>query len=236
MNLDSNSSIPLYKQLADILIHQIESGKLPVGSKIPTEDELSTNYNISRVTVRKAMEELSSSCYIERKPGKGTFVSEKKIERSISALISFTEMCQMQGLKASAKTLRLDIIEPTEEEQSRMKLNPQDKIIVLERLRYADDRPVTIEISKFPEDCFFLFEENLTNNSLYSILRKHNINPSKSVKTLEIVQANYKESKLLNIPKNHPLLCVSSEVSDANGEHLHLSKQLSVADKFKLII
>jgi GntR family transcriptional regulator len=236
MELDNNSSTPLYKQLTDILVSQIESGKLPIGSKLPTECELCKQYNISRVTVRKAMETLSENRYIERKPGKGTFVSEKKIQRSFSALISFTDMCLMQGLKASAKTIRLDIVDPTEEERTKMKLKPQDKILILERLRYADNIPVTIEISKLPEDFFFLFDEDLTNASLYTVLKKHNIFLTNSVKMLEIVQANYKASKLLNISKNHPLLCITSEVSDASGNYLHLSKQLSLADKFKFII
>jgi GntR family transcriptional regulator len=236
MALDSNSTIPLYKQLEDILIQQIESGVLTSGSKLPTEDELSKEYNISRVTVRKTMEALCNGCFIERKPGKGTFVSKKKIQRKISELLSFTDMCQMQGLKASAKTIRIDIISPTEEEISQMGLKPHDRILILERLRYANNLPVTIEISKFPEDFFFLFDEDLTNASLYAVLKKHNIYLTNSIKTLEIVSANYKEAKLLNVPLNHPLLCITSVVSEANGNHLHLSKQLSVADKFKFII
>ncbi|MDD3139734.1 MAG: GntR family transcriptional regulator [Lachnospiraceae bacterium] len=236
MELDNNSTIPLYKQLESILIEQIESGVLSIGSKLPTEDELSKEYNISRVTVRKAMEALTNGCFIERKPGKGTFVSSKKIQRNISALLSFTDMCQMQGLKATAKTIRIDIIDPTEDESIQMGLNPHEKILILERLRYADNLPVTIEISKLPEEFFFLFEEDLTNSSLYTAFKKHNIYLTNSVKTLEIVHANYKEATLLNVPKNHPLLCITSVVSDALGNHQHLSKQLSVADKFKFII
>lgn len=236
MVLDNNSTIPLYKQLENILIQQIESGALPLGGKLPTEDELSKEYNISRVTVRKAMEALTDACFIERKPGKGTFVSKKKIQRNISALLSFTDMCLMQGLKASAKTIRIDIISPSEDDIIQMKLKPHDKILLLERLRYANNVPVTIEISKFTEEFYFLFEEDLTNASLYAVLKKHNINLTNSVKTLEIVRANYKESVLLNVQKNHPLLCITSVVSDANGDHLHLSKQLSVADNFKFII
>lgn len=236
MVLDNNSTIPLYKQLENILIQQIESGALPLGGKLPTEDELSKEYNISRVTVRKAMEALTDACFIERKPGKGTFVSKKKIQRNISALLSFTDMCLMQGLKASAKTIRIDIISPSEDDIIQMKLKPHDKILLLERLRYANNVPVTIEISKFTEEFFFLFEEDLTNASLYAVLKKHNITLTNSVKTLEIVRANYKESVLLNVQKNHPLLCITSVVSDANGDHLHLSKQLSVADNFKFII
>lgn len=236
MKLDSNSSIPLYTQLEDILLQQIEDNVLSVGGKLPTEDELSKQYDVSRVTVRKALNSLSEKCYIERKAGKGTFISERKIKRSISSIISFTEMCKMQGLKASAKTLRLDIVKPTDDDRIKLGLKPQDTILLLERLRYANNIPVSIELSKFSKDYFFIFNEDLESTSLYAILRQHNINLTNSIKALEIVTANNRESTILNIPKNHPLLCITSEVSEADGSHLHLSKQLCVADRFKYII
>lgn len=236
MELDSNSSTPLYMQLEDILLQQIKANVLKVGNKLPTEEELSNQYNVSRVTVRKALDSLSGKCYIERRPGKGSFISEQKIQRSISSVISFTEMCQMQGVRASAKTLRLDFVKPTDEERAKLKLDSQDKVLLLERLRYANDVPVSIEISKFPKDYFFLFDENLTDTSLYFILKKHNINLTNSLKVLEITTANYRESTILQIPRNHPLLCIASEVSEMDGNHLHLSKQLCVADRFKYIV
>lgn len=236
MELDYNSSTPLYLQLEDILLRQIKANVLKVGNKLPTEEELGNQYKVSRVTVRKALDSLSEKCYIERRPGKGSFISEQKIQRSISSVISFTEMCQMQGVKASAKTLRIDFVKPSDEERAKLKLNPQDKILLLERLRYANDVPVSIEISKFPKDYFFLFDEDLTDTSLYVILKKHNISLTSALKVLEIVSANYRESAMLQIPKNHPLLCIASEVSEMDGNHLHLSKQLCVADRFKYIV
>lgn len=236
MELDSNSSTPLYMQLEDILLQQIKTNMLKIGNRLPTEEELSSQYKVSRVTVRKALSSLSEKCYIERRPGKGSFISEPKIQRSISSVISFTEMCQMQGVKASAKTLHLDFVKPTEEEQGKLKIGPQDKILLLERLRYANDVPVSIEISKFPKEYFFLFDEDLTDNSLYAILKRHNINLTNSIKVLEIIPANYREYTILQIPRNHPLLSISSEVSEMDGSHLHLSKQLCVADRFKYIV
>lgn len=236
MELDNNTSTPLYLQLEGILLDQIKSGALAPGDRLPTEQELSKQYNVSRVTVRKALESLSKNCYLERKSGKGTFIAEKKLQRSISGISSFSEMCRMQGMKPGAKTLKLTLEDPTDLEREKMQLSPTDKIVVLERIRYADGIPVTIELTKLPEDFFFLFDEDLTNASLYEVLKRHDIVFTRSIKALEIVFANYQQSKYLNIPKGHPLLSITSTVADVNGSYLHLSQQLSVADRFKLFV
>ena len=81
MELNNTIATPLYKQLEEKLQKEIETGERPAGSRLPTENELSETYNVSRVTVRKALAGLSELGYLYRKSGKGTFVAEKKIQR-----------------------------------------------------------------------------------------------------------------------------------------------------------
>ena len=78
MELNNTIAKPLYKQLEDQLKEEIDTGKRKAGSRLPTENELSTTYNVSRVTVRKALAGLSELGYLDRKSGKGTFVAERK--------------------------------------------------------------------------------------------------------------------------------------------------------------
>lgn len=78
MELNNTIAKPLYKQLEDQLKEEIDTGKRKAGSRLPTENELSTTYNVSRVTVRKALAGLSELGYLNRKSGKGTFVAEKE--------------------------------------------------------------------------------------------------------------------------------------------------------------
>ena len=236
MPLDQNTSKPLYKQLEERLLHQIETGVFKPGSKLPTESELSEQYDVSRVTVRKALDSLSKNCILERRSGKGTFIASKKLQRNISNVTSFSNICRMQGLMPDAKTIRMDYEEPTEKERQKMQLQPTEKIIIVERLRYADGVPVTLELTKFPEPFEFLFDEDLNNASMYETIEKHGIKFTNSAKVLEIWFANFREAKLLNVPKGHPLLRISSVVSDINEKNLNLSQQLCVADKFKFIV
>lgn len=238
MKLDNTIATPLYKQLEEKLQKEIENGDRPAGSKIPTENELSVQYNVSRVTVRKALTKLSDMGYLDRKSGKGTFVAEKKLQRGLSnGVISFTEMCKLMGIKPGARIIKIALEDPAPREVELMHLQPEEKVLVLERIRYADDKPVILELNKFPESFSFLFNENSNDSSLYEILKeKHNIVFNYSAKTLDIIFASSKEAKTLNITKGYPLLRIDSILQDTNKNIYCLCLQLCIGDKFKLIV
>jgi GntR family transcriptional regulator len=237
MKLNASISQPLYKQLEDILMQSIESGTFKQGEKIPTELELSKIYNVSRITIRKALEELTRNNYLVRKTGKGTFVSNEKLQRSISGINSFSKVCHTLGREPGAKTIKLVIEDATTEDIRCLDLKTGDKVIVLERIRYADKIPVSIELSRFPESFIFLLNDDFNNTSLYEILdKKYNIRFAQSRKTIEIVFSTYEFSRYLNLSKNYPLLSITSTLIDTRGQKACLSKQLIVGDKFQLII
>lgn len=235
-SLDTSTSTPLYVQMADELMSQIKSGQLAPGSRLPTEMELSSSYGVSRVTVRKALSLLSERNLLERTSGKGTFVSCHIIQRPLSGVINFSANCKMQGLVPGARTIRRELVDPTDEEREAMQIPADEKILVIERIRSADGTPVTIETTKFSESCLFLIDEDLENNSLYVILEKHGIVFNSSVKSLEITLADYETSLYLKIPKGHPLLDINSVVSDTLGGNISLSRQLVVTDRYKLYV
>ena len=236
--LDTNTATPLYMQLQQKLQEEIDNGRYPPGSKLPTEFELSSQFGVSRVTVRKALRALSDMGYLERKSGKGTFIAEKKLHRGISNhVLSFTEMCRSLGVQPGARTIKIALEDPTPKDIERMNLSADEKIMVLERIRYADDKPILLELNKYPESFSFLFSEDLNNHSLYEILKeKHNIVMEHSMKTIDIVFANSKEARALGIAKGYPLLRIDSIITDIDNSFVNLCTQLCVGDKFKLIV
>lgn len=237
MVLDNTISTPLYKQLEETLRKEIDSGKQAPGSRFPTENELSQSYQVSRVTVRKALDELSKQGYLTRKPGKGTFVAEKKIQRGLSGVLCYSDMCRVMGYTPGAKTIKVALEEPTEEQAELLELEKDEPMLVVERLRLADEKPVLLEINRFPEEFFFLFDKNLNDASLYGIIKaEKGIVFTQSSKTVEIVFANYQEAKYLGVTKGYPLLSIKSIVQDAAGGSKHLCHQLCIADKFKLMV
>lgn len=236
MELNNTIATPLYKQLEEKIRKEIDAGERAAGSRLPTENELSESYHVSRVTVRKALAVLSESGYLERKSGKGTFVAEKKLQRNITEVISFSDMCRMKNSIPGAKTIKIALEDPSERDLTEMSLHEGDKILVVERIRYMDNVPVILEFNKFPESFSFLFGEDLNDSSLYEILRKHNIILDHSRKTLDIVFANAQEAKSLNISKGYPLLRISSTIHDVDNTITNLCKQLCIGDKFQFII
>ncbi len=212
MELNNTIAKPLYKQLEDQLKEEIDTGKRKAGSRLPTENELSTTYNVSRVTVRKALAGLSELGYLDRKSGKGTFVAEKRIQRNISkGVTGFSEMCRTMGAVPGAKTIKIAIEDPTEKDMELMHITPDKKILVLERIRYADEK-------------------------LYDVLQNHNIIFDHSDKTLDIVFASAQESKILGISKGYPLLRIESTIYNTDCSLVQRCKQLCIGDKFKFTI
>ena len=115
MALDTTSATPLFQQLAEELRNALRAGEYPPGSQLPTEHQLCGRYGVSRVTVRKALEELSQRGEVVRRPGKGTFVADKKFQRDLTSVLSYTEMCRRMGRAPGARTVKIALEPPDEE-------------------------------------------------------------------------------------------------------------------------
>src|SRR4051812_20574632 len=97
--INKNSPIPIYYQLEEHIKGLIEEGVLKPGDVLPPEREYAEKYQISRMTVRQAFTQLVNEGYLFRLQGKGTFVAERKIEKTLQGIISFTEDMRARGLK-----------------------------------------------------------------------------------------------------------------------------------------
>ena len=165
--LDPQSIVPLYKQLKDLLLQEIKEGIYKANQKIPTELELSEKYQISRMTVRKALAELVEEGVLAKKQGKGTFVCTPKIDvRSPN----FTMMCVTNHKVPSSKIIKI-VKQPASERDIReLNLVPDEEVIYLLRLLFADGEPVMVEHNFFPERFSKLLETDLEDTSLYAFL------------------------------------------------------------------
>ncbi|HFJ8521870.1 TPA: GntR family transcriptional regulator, partial [Enterococcus faecium] len=112
--LDTNAQLPLYLQLKEILKNKINTGEYPENTKIPAESELIESYEVSRITVRKAVEELVEEGYLLKKQGKGTFVNRHKVFRKIEYVMGFSESCKSNGFTPTSIVLERKIIPATE--------------------------------------------------------------------------------------------------------------------------
>ena len=104
MELLQDHNEPLYLQLKKILRTAVVNGEYVPGQQIPTEQELMKQYNVSRITVRRAIQELINEKYLIKSQGKGTFVSQTRLSRELVKLKSFTEGCEEKSVEIAYAT------------------------------------------------------------------------------------------------------------------------------------
>ncbi len=126
------------------------NGEYAPGQQIPTEQELMKQYNVSRITVRRAIQELINEKYLIKSQGKGTFVSQTRPSRELVKLKSFTEDCEDNHQVAKSQVLSVTVDKANKHDISRLGVSAEDKVIHITRLRFRDDVPLLIEHSYYP--------------------------------------------------------------------------------------
>ena len=227
----SVSSSPLYHQLKQRIADDIDKGNYPVGSRIPPEHELETIYQVSRVTVRRALAELTADGLLERKQGKGTFVSEPAFVRDMKSIHSFHDSCRKNGMRAGTKVIRITEKTADADDCAELNLASGDRIVETVRVWRADGIPVALETNHFPMTYAYLENENLSG-SLYQVLRQYGIEPEQATHELSLAFAGEREAALLDIRTGDPLIRLREVVYDQKGRPLHNSVQLICGDRF----
>lgn len=233
--LDSSNSTPLYRQLANIIRDGIEKGEYAHDTQIPTESDLIQKYSVSRITVRKALEELTDEGLLTRKQGKGTFVSTSKSIQSHYPFMPFDDAVQQAGKVPSTRLLSYSLEVPSRRISTFLGIPENDSVIIIKRIRFADDVPIILETDYFLSSFDFLSSEPL-NGSTSAILTRHNILPLHGVNAVSICYATEEESALLHVEPDSPLLYVYSEIKDQNMKPTQVSKQIILSSSYKLIM
>lgn len=170
--LKRDAGIPLYQQLADKIKDQIAAGELKENEQLMTEMELSKAYNISRITVRKALELLVDEEILTKRQGIGAFVTGKKLLRSMNTMMGFTQTCEMNGQKATSRLLFAGLSEARPRDIRLFGIKEGDSVISVRRLRFCDDVPVMIEEVRLRRTFAYLLSEDLSASLPYNLGEK----------------------------------------------------------------
>ncbi len=229
--LIKTSERPLYKQLMQRLRNDVTAGVYPPGERIPGEQTLCKVYGVSRVTVRKALEEIVRSGLLVRRQGKGTFVAQEKMVRDLSHVTSFSDACAQIGQTAQTRLIERRREAASEEDRVNLDVGKSGEIISICRLRLAGGEPVMLEYNRFSADLAFLLDDPLTG-SLYALLSAHGLVPSHAVHDISMARADGTVGKLLETKTGDALLRLDQLVFDQHGRPLHLSRQWIRGDRF----
>ena len=228
--LVSDSANPLYRQLMQRLRSDIAAGVYPVHSRIPSEQELCANYQVSRVTVRKALAELTREGLLRRMQGKGTFVCAPRIHQSLKDVNSFHDACRVMGSTPGTRVISAQVIAADADTTLQLHLSGETAVEIV-RLRLADDTPVMLETNRFPMAYEWLLEEQL-DGSLYRQLESRGVSASKGIHEISLCYATPAQARILGVEPGAALLQLEQVIYDQNGAPLHTSHQVIRGDRF----
>ena len=236
--MNERTAVPLYMQIKEDIKAAIQQGTYKAKEQIPTEPELSAEYSVSRITVRRAIEELCGEGYLIKRQGLGTFVSTPRIHRKITEgnrLESFSTLCQSCNMVAGAHLLSRQIVPIRQEEQEFFGLGSDALLIYVERLRTADNLPIFLENMFFPYQTYRgLMTEDLNNRSIFQVMKQidgRTVNDT-SRRTLEIAKASPKQAQKLGISTGEPLLFMNCYFIDQEGHPLCIGRQYYVGSRY----
>ena len=233
-----NVAVPLYQQVKEDIKAAIEQGKYKPKEKIPTEPELSAEYSVSRITVRRAVEELCSEGYLVKMQGRGTFVSSPRVHRKVregKQIQGFTQCCEEQGMKAGAKLLNRMIVPARADEQAFFGLVPDGLLLYIQRLRTADGLPVLLENIFLPYmEYRELMEAELTDCSIFGAIERIGGRKVEALarRTLEITRASAEEARLLAVPAGEPLFYLNAYFTDREQRPVCIGRQYYVGSRY----
>lgn len=224
-----NSSSPLYHQLANDLRKLILGGQITSGESIPSERILSDKTNASRVTVRKAIDQLIMEGLLFRRQGSGTFISER-IEHKGEDLSGFTDEMRTLGVDPSSIWLMKMHAQATTEEANALKLSTGTQVCRLSRVRLSNDMPMGIENTIIPAQ--FLPDLDTLTDSLYHVLQTNNRSPSYGEQKVTASIASPTEAGLLSIKEGGPVLRIERYTFLQDNTPLEYTRSVYRGDKY----
>jgi len=234
--VDKRSSKPLYLQIQTVLEQRILSGEWKSGDKVMSENQISAEYKVSRVTARQAIEQLIAKNMLFRSPGKGTFVTNHDLPFGFSAMMSFSRSLQSKGFSVETRILDEGIFPAPEEVATKLRLEIDTEVVIVRRLRIVNDIPAAIHTSYFNARIFAkLLEIDLTVESILEAAERiSGTFVAYSQDSLRAVPALLADADLLQVPPGTPMMELEGVVHDEQNIPCRYTKGLYRGDLFRL--
>ena len=192
------------------IIQKIENQVYRENEKLPSERELCNMYDLSRITVRQALQELEKEGYIYKQHGVGTFVAPKTYNQSLVKLYSFTDEMKRLGKKPSTKVMEFTTIHIDEHLAAKMELTSGDEVYKIIRLRLADDEPLIYQTTYLPTKVFPRLSVNdLVTRPMYTVFREdYGIQITRAVEKFSATVVRKDVANYLNVKEQQPAMLI----------------------------
>lgn len=216
------SQLPLYEQVKGQLQQKIQSGEYPALSQLPSENELSELFSVSRITIRQALHKLSQDGLIFKVHGKGTFVSKPKAYQNITQLQGFAEAMSSSGHHILNEVLSIEFIEAPLKVTSKLKLAVHSQVAEIKRVRLLNNEPVSYELTYLPAEIGLQLQNkqvDLRVSDIFTAIEQDlSIPLGYADLNIDAIQADDELAQLLSVDIHTPILRVERLTHDAN-EH-----------------
>ncbi|MEJ2351726.1 MAG: GntR family transcriptional regulator [Anaerolineales bacterium] len=238
-DIDKNIPIPYHYQLRELLRDEIAAGRWEVSALFPSERELCDLFELSRTTVREAINALVNEGWLYRERGRGTFIARPKILESwLVAADGFTDSMSGTGYQIETEVLKLNIVGPPPKAARELRIGSSEPVIMLDRRRSILEEPLLLVTSYLPEKlCPSLVSEDFTKQSLYQVLReKYAMDIRSATRFMEAVPANELEADLLDVESGAPLMLIESTAYLEDGTPIEYFKARHRGDRTRFQI
>ena len=196
---------PVYLRVKQLIEEEIKH--LVSNAMIQSERDLAEKYNVSRMTARKAIEELIKEGKLYRKDKVGTFVADGKLHEPVAELVGFTSEIISKGMRPNTKVFNYEIIQADERLAKHLEIKVNDRVHSLLRLRMADNRPMTLEHTYIPLSVVKELPESVIHRSIYAFLDGElNVKIASGSQMVSAIKADEQISELLEVPLHDPLI------------------------------
>jgi GntR family transcriptional regulator len=230
--LDEGSSLPLYQQLQRALRKAIEIQLLGPEDALPAERDLAADFNVSRITVRKALDGLVAEGLLVRRQGSGNFVSTR-VQKNFAKLTSFSEDMRARGRTPRSVWLKRAQGTVTPEEALALRLSPGTPVLRFHRIRFADDAPMALEFATVVASA--LPSLDAVDTSLYEALERSGHRPVRALQRLRAVLLTEDQAELLKAKAGDPGLLVERLGSLRDGRAIEFSQSFYRGDIYDFV-
>jgi GntR family transcriptional regulator len=238
-DLDRAGPTPIFTQIRNRLETAIVDGAIAPHQRIPSERELSEWFGVSRMTVRQALDGLTADQLLYSLPGRGTFVaSHRVIEQPLRHLSSFTDEMRARGLRPSSRLLQSTTMPATFELARLFDLLPNEEIVIITRLRLADDEPIGTEQVHIPARYVpGLLDKDLAAQSLYQVLRdEYGLVLVSGRQVMEAGMPSTEEQEVLGMELPTPVLRIARETRDEQRRVVEYVRGIYRGDRYHLTV
>ena len=238
VHLDKNSIVPYYHQLQEVLENLIDQEEYKPDQKLPSENELKELLGISRQTAQRALKNLVDRGIAYRIQGKGTFVANKTITYSIIANLSFSAEILGLNKRVSSKIIHSEEIEAHSLIKKVLHTSENEKFYSIQRLRYVDDIPISIQTSYLPTILVpGIINKNIEEVSMFKMIKEdYGLEIGEAFETLQSVKVTKYEAQLLHIDEGDAVFLLERTTKLKSGETLEFVKTILRGDKGKFFV